>query len=65
MKMVTKKEIKKDYRAKYAGKFMTLKIPADLHRALMIDKIDRDDINLDQLAIEYMRLGYNTHHANK
>lgn len=53
---------KKDYRPAYAGKFMTLKIPTDLHTNIKIDAIKRTDINLDQLVLEYLQLGYNAHH---
>lgn len=53
---------KKDYRPTYDGKFMTLKIPTALHTNIKIDAIKRTDINLDQLVIEYLSLGYKAHH---
>ena len=54
----------KNYRAllDYDGKFMTLKIPTELHKSIKKDAIDRDDKNLDQLVLEYLKLGYDAHH---
>lgn len=53
---------KKDYRPTYEGKFMTLKIPSELHKKIYIDKLNRDSINFDQLVVEYLQLGYDAHH---
>lgn len=57
----TKKEKRQRLPVDYDGKWMSFKIPLELHTNLRVDAF-RQNKNMDKTVIEYLQLGFDSKH---
>lgn len=53
---------KKIKREKPVGISMVLTVPVDLHTEIRVDQIRGRKDTLQEVVLEYLRIGYNAHH---